>query len=118
MGKTKKRREERKREEKVRRKRTKKKRKEKTKKEENDGSKKGSRRVGNRRQGRGDSKVRRRKKDGTKMFLQVDSYFWQESQWKDAYQEVMRSCYWYEERVCIEEEEDISIVKRGERRDV
>jgi len=81
MGKTKRRREEGKREKKVRRERTKKKRKEKTKKEENDGSKKGSRRVGNIRQGRGDSKVRRRsKEDGTKMFLQVDSYFWQESQ--------------------------------------
>ena len=65
----------------MRRERTKKKRKGKTKKGENNGSKRGSRRVRNIRQGREGSKVRRRsKEDGTKMFLQVDSYFWQESQ--------------------------------------
>jgi len=62
----------------VRRERTKKERKEKTKKGENNGSKKGSRRVGNIKQERGGSKARRRsKEDSTKMFLQVDSYFWQ-----------------------------------------
>ena len=51
------------------------------------------------------TKIREKDKTAsTRKVLQVDLHLWQESQWKDAHKKTMGSCYWYERRVCAEEE--------------
>ena len=46
----------------------------------------------------------------------MDSYLWQKSQWKDAHQEAIESCYRYEGRACANEGEGVSVVEERERR--
>ena len=48
----------------------------------------------------------------------MDSGFWKEWKWKNANKEEVRSCNRCEERIRIQEGEDISIVERRERRGV
>ena len=52
------------------------------------------------------------------MFSQVDLGLEKKDQWMNAHKQTMRPCYWYEGRVCTEEEKGISTVKGGKRRDV
>ena len=61
---------------------------------------------------------RRGQKIGFLKVSQVDSGFWKESKWKDANKKEIRSYNRCEERICIQEGEDISIVERRERRGV
>ena len=46
----------------------------------------------------------------------MDKGVWQEAVRENAYMKVVRSYYRYEGRVCAEKREDVSIVKRRERR--
>ena len=47
----------------------------------------------------------------------MDLGLWQKGQQIDAYKEIIRLCYWYEESVCAKKEKGVFIVKEGKRRD-
>ena len=92
---------------------------EKTKKEKNNESKEGSRRIGDLGWERGSKKVWRKDQEiSSSKVLEVDTYLWKESEWENTNKEGMKLCNRNERRVCAEQREDISIVKRKERKDM
>ena len=51
------------------------------------------------------------------MVSQVDSYFWKEMKWKDAYKKTLGSCNRNKKSICSKKEEDVPVVEGGKRRD-
>ena len=65
------------------------------------------------------SKIQRKDQEiGFSKALQMKLCLWKESKWEDADKEVVGLCNRDKRRICAKEGEDVSIIKRGKRRNV
>ena len=89
---------------------------EKKEKKENNRSKKDGRRIRDLRWGRSSKVEGRSQEIGFSKILQVNLYLWKKNKWENANKKDGRSYNRCEEKIYTEKEEDISAVKKRERR--
>ena len=94
----------------------------KIKKRKDDEYEEGSKRVGNLGWRRESSEVRGRCQEigsfGFSKVSQIDLCLWEKSKWENAGKENVRLYNWVKEEIYTKKEKDLSVVKRGERKDV